>query len=210
MTQLVSKDKEPITPLLHIIRSLYDDCGVSTVLVVGSTGEYFGVADNIIVLDSYAVHDATEQAKTIIAASSSQSPMQKVPFVSTTRVRGAVGNSFAPMGKVKTVSKNSVSYGEVELDLRFVEQLATKSQTTAIANILQQLPVIAKNWTPMKELLEAIDRRIDEDGLENFTAGQCNGSMSRPRPYEIGAAINRLRRDNSVKQQTKSSEIGLV
>ena len=207
MTQLVSKDKEPITPLLHTIRSLYDDCGVSSVLVVGSTGEYFGVADNIIVMESYTVIDATEQAKKIIASASSQSPLQKVSFTPTTRTRGVVGDLFAPKGKVKTMSNHAVSYGAVELDLRFVEQLVAKSQTVAIANILQNLPVIAKPWKPLKDVLKEVNRRIDEEGLESFTQGQCNGGMSRPRSFEIAAAINRLRSDDSVSQTGAISKV---
>ena len=207
MTQLVKKEKEPITPLLHTVRSLYDDCGVSSVLVIGGTGEYFSVADNVIVLESYNVVDATEQAKKIIASGDSQSPLQKVPFIPTTRIRGIVVNSFAPCGKVKTISKDSVSYGGVELDLRCVEQLVTKAQTTAIANILQHLPAIAKDGESLKDVLEEIDRRIDEDGLESFTPGQCNGSMSRPRSYEVAAAMNRLRIDNSINQRAKPGEV---
>ncbi|KAL3917866.1 MAG: hypothetical protein SGILL_004512 [Bacillariaceae sp.] len=207
MTQLVSKANEPITPLLHTVRGLYDDCGVSSVLVIGGTGEYFGVADNVIVLESYTVVDATEKAKMIIASADSQASFTKVPFIPTTRTRGIAGDSFAPGGKVKTMSKDSVSYGGVELDLRCVEQLVTKSQTMAIANILQHLPVIAKDGKPLKDVLKEIDGRIDEDGLESFTHGQCNGSMSRPRSCEIAAAINRLRIDNSVIQRAKPGEV---
>jgi predicted ABC-class ATPase len=200
MTKLVSKEKDPITPLLHKVRSLYDDCGISSVLVIGGTGEYFAVADNIIVMDSYTVLDATEKAKTIIASSQSATPSHNVPFIPTTRIREISGSSFSPNGKVKTMSRDIVSYGTVELDLRCVEQLVAKSQTVAIANILQQIPNVAKGGMPLKDVLIEIDRRIDEEGLESLTLGQCNGNMSRPRSFETAAAINRLRVGSSIYQ----------
>ena len=65
MMQLVAADKEPITPFVRIVRSLYDDCQVSSVMVIGGTGDYFDVADNVLVMDSYMCLDATERAKTI-------------------------------------------------------------------------------------------------------------------------------------------------
>ena len=48
MQMLVAKDKEPITPFVDKVRQLYDDLGISTVLVMGGSGDYFKVADNVI------------------------------------------------------------------------------------------------------------------------------------------------------------------
>ena len=40
MQQLVSKDKEPITPFIDVARSLYKQKGISTILVAGSSGDF--------------------------------------------------------------------------------------------------------------------------------------------------------------------------
>ncbi|MEO1070616.1 MAG: ABC-ATPase domain-containing protein, partial [Cyanobacteria bacterium J06638_6] len=48
MQALIAKDKEPITPFIDQIRQLYDDYGVSTILVMGGSGDYFDVADTVI------------------------------------------------------------------------------------------------------------------------------------------------------------------
>ena len=62
MAQLVSDEKEPITPFIRKIRSLYQDLGVSTILVAGSSGDYLSVADTVLQMDCYRVCDVTEKA----------------------------------------------------------------------------------------------------------------------------------------------------
>ena len=52
MQQLVSKDKEPITPFIDVARSLYKQKGISTILVAGSSGDFFDIADLVIQMDN--------------------------------------------------------------------------------------------------------------------------------------------------------------
>lgn len=63
MARLVSDEKEPITPFIRKIRGIYDDLGVSTILVVGSSGDYLEVADTVLQMDCYATRDVTARAK---------------------------------------------------------------------------------------------------------------------------------------------------
>jgi predicted ABC-class ATPase len=65
MQALIAKDKEPITPFIDKIRQLYDDCGVSTILVMGGSGDYFDVADTVIAMTDYEPSEVTKQAKQI-------------------------------------------------------------------------------------------------------------------------------------------------
>lgn len=207
MMQLVAPDKEPITPFVRTVRSLYDDCGVSSILVIGGTGDYFDVADNVFVMDSYKCCDATEKAKLIVANSKSSSASmgntasQSVVFRRTKRKRAINGNTFSPNGKVKTLSECSISYGETELNLSCLEQVVSKAQTTAISHALQRLPQLVQQGQSIRDTLRRLDERIDKDGLDVLAPGQCNGSMARPRSYEIAGAINRLRRENIVTQE---------
>jgi predicted ABC-class ATPase len=205
MMQLVAEDKEPITPFVRTVRSLYDDCGVSSVLVIGGTGDYFDVADNVLVMDSYKCIDATEKAKKIVAEAKTASGLphiasNSVAFKRSVRTRIINGGTFAPNGKVKTMSQDSISYGETDIELGHLEQIVAKSQTIAIANALQRLPDLARKGMSLREVLREIDKRIDKDGLDCLAPGQCHGGMARPRKYEIGGAINRLRRENGIVQ----------
>ncbi len=65
MAQLVSDEKEPIRPFIRSIRSLYEDLGVSTILVVGSSGDYLAAADTVLQMDCYVAKDITARAKEI-------------------------------------------------------------------------------------------------------------------------------------------------
>ena len=40
MQELVAKDREPITPFVDRVRQLWEERGVSTVLVMGGSGDY--------------------------------------------------------------------------------------------------------------------------------------------------------------------------
>ena len=63
MQRVIHRDMEPITPFIERIRELYDDYGISTVIVAGSSGAYFHIADSIIQMDRYVPKDITEYAK---------------------------------------------------------------------------------------------------------------------------------------------------
>lgn len=68
MQQVVSKNKEPITPFLERARDLYEKAGISTILVIGSCGSYFYIADTVLQMDSYRALDITGQVADILKA----------------------------------------------------------------------------------------------------------------------------------------------
>lgn len=202
MMQLVAPEKEPITPFVSIVRSLYDEHGISTVLVVGGSGDFFEPADNILVLDCYKCNDMTQRAKEIVvhAQNSRQSLPAKKEF-HTARPRSLIGSKIAANGKVKVLSQERISYGESELDISFVEQVVGKSQSEAILNALQYLSTTQNHSNQtLKDSLLSLEKKLDSEGLSSLTPAQFNGAMSRVRTLEIGAAINRLRRPNSLVQ----------
>lgn len=204
MMLLVAPEKEPITPFVNVVRSLYDDRGISSIMVIGGVGDYFDVADNVIVMDCYKCLDMTEKAKQIVANAKDADTTHHSTSMSKAfkmiRSRSVVPNKFSANGKVKVLSKSTISYGETELDISYVEQVIAKSQATAISNALQTLPNLAKGSKSVTESLLEIESRIDKEGLDTLTAGQLNGGMSRPRLFEIGAAMNRLRLSKSIVQ----------
>lgn len=64
MQALVKKENEPITPFISKIRSLLAR-GVSSILVMGGSGDYFGVSDTVLRMDSYKALDVTAEALAI-------------------------------------------------------------------------------------------------------------------------------------------------
>lgn len=65
MQKVVSPDKEPITPFLSRARDLYEQAGISTILVAGSSGAFFHIADTVIQMDRYKPVDITKKAKAL-------------------------------------------------------------------------------------------------------------------------------------------------
>eukprot|EP00899_Mesostigma_viride_P024405 jgi/Mesvir1/5149/Mv15292-RA.2 len=59
--------KEPITPLIARVRQLYTQQGVSSVIVMGGSGDYFEVADQVILMDCYRPSDVTADARRIVS-----------------------------------------------------------------------------------------------------------------------------------------------
>ena len=65
MQELVARESEPITCFLDRVRQIYDELGVSTIIVVGGSGDYFDVADHVIMMDCYLPRDVTDRAAAI-------------------------------------------------------------------------------------------------------------------------------------------------
>lgn len=81
MQQIVSRDKEPITPFLERAKDLYSKAGISTVLVAGSSGAYFFIADTVVQMDCYKPLDITASVKAACAASESKPEIYAPGFV---------------------------------------------------------------------------------------------------------------------------------
>ena len=67
MQQVISREKEPITPFLERARGLYEQAGASTILVAGSSGAFFHIADRVIQMDCYRPVDITERVRGLCA-----------------------------------------------------------------------------------------------------------------------------------------------
>ena len=63
MQRVIHREMEPITPFIERIRELYEKQGISTVIVAGSSGAYFHIADTILQMDRYEPKDITGYAK---------------------------------------------------------------------------------------------------------------------------------------------------
>ncbi|MBM6838315.1 ABC-ATPase domain-containing protein, partial [Clostridium saudiense] len=65
MQKLVAKEKEPITPYIDVAKSLYNRLAISTILVAGSCGDFFDIADLVIQMDNYEPFEVTDKAKAL-------------------------------------------------------------------------------------------------------------------------------------------------
>ena len=75
MQRVIHRDMEPITPFIERMRDLYENQSISTILVAGSSGAYFQVADVVIQMDRYVPKEITALAK----EAASQYPALELP-----------------------------------------------------------------------------------------------------------------------------------
>jgi len=201
MQHLVPKDREPITPFVDKIRLMYSDLGVSSILVMGGSGDYFDVADVVLVLDNYMVRDMTVRAQTIAIEHRTRREIEGGERFGDLVSRCAIRRSLSPRSgqhevKIDVKGKTKILYGESEIDLSAQDQLVDYCQTRAAADAIyygasNYLKDLDSSLT-ISELIEKIDGDISEKGLD-ILSPFVRGDYARPRRFEIGAAINRLR-----------------
>ena len=211
MMQLVACEKEPITPYVRLIQSLKEQQDISTILVVGGTGDYFDVADHVLVMDSYRCVDATVRAKEIVAQHDAATNDTTAPAIFVPpRRRYPILPNMRCQGKIKVLARNIISYGDIEIDLSMTEQIISKYQANAIASIIQYLSTSARTNQQQRDLtlndvLDEMDAMFQTMGADAFHGiGSMNGAFLRPRKLDIGAAINRLRISNCIQQQQQN------
>lgn len=200
MQLLVSKEKEPITPFINRARQLYNKLGVSIIIVVGSSGDYFNVADNIIMMDEYIPRDVTQKGKAIVD-NSENNMINSLENLHMDSSRIVLKSSFPRTRKgvkIKTKGLNSILYNKTPIDLKYLEQLVDTSQTNCISVILEYIlkNLVNDNLT-ITEIVDRVYEIIMEKGLDELSSFSGHpGNLALPRKYEIIGALNRFRHLN--------------
>ena len=197
MQELVAKTREPITPFIDRARELFERHGTSTVMVVGGSGDYFDVADQVLLMDSYVVDDATIRAREIAEANPSKRKNESVLAFGPPKPRFPSEASFdSSRGrrevKIDTRGLRSLVFGSTAVDLSCVEQLVAVSQTRAIGNAIHRYAQHFASQGSLEQGLRRLEEELDEGGLDLLSSFKV-GNLARPRAYEIAAAINRMR-----------------
>lgn len=197
MQRVIHRDMEPITPFIERIRELYDDYGISTVIVAGSSGAYFHVADTIIQMDRYVPKDITAYAKKAAesypAVSGPEAPAKKPDFQRCPRA----GKGFRENDriKMKTMGREAVMINKETIDLRYVEQITDSEQVTALGYCMRYAQKhIMDGRKDLRQIVDELERVMEKGTLaalcENSSSISC---MAMPRRQEIFACFDRYR-----------------
>jgi len=198
MQELVSKDKEPITPFLDKVKQLYQDHGVSTVLVMGGSGDYFEVADRVIMMDTYAPKDLTSCVREIMNKSPTRRKAEGKESFGKVPTRIPQPESFDPQRgkrnvKIDAKGLKTIVYGRTAIDLSQVAQVVDESQTRAIGDLIHYCAThYFRGTTSLAEGMQRAMADVAEKGLDILTPFKM-GNYARPRLFELAAAINRMR-----------------
>lgn len=206
MQEVIAREKEPITPFLERARDLYKNAGISTILVAGSSGAFFHIADTVIQMDSYHPVDITDKVRELcgkyplnpvkapaFTMPESHHVMQKNTPVVRSHGRGA---GKPERLKIKVHGKDGFLLGTQDVDLRYIEQLIDTEQTAALGLLLKYaLEHLADGHRTIPEIIEYLQKQIEEKGLTAFSDSSylpCGYAV--PRVQEIYSCFNRYRR----------------
>ncbi len=197
MQQVIHRDMEPITPFIERMRDLYELRGVSTVLVAGSSGAYFQVADTVIQMDRYVPREITARAKEAAAQYPAlELPQERIHEPSfERRPRRNAGIVHKGRIKIKTMGKDGVQLNHETVDLRYVEQLADYEQLTCLGYLLKYMEEhMLDGKATVQETVEELARALEKKGFEAVCDGEyLPGNLALPRREEIFACVNRYR-----------------
>ena len=197
MQRVIRRDMEPITPFIERVRELYESYGVSTVLVAGSSGAYFHVADTVIQMDRYVPRDITALAK----AEAGNFPIRvdppkpAAPLCFDRRPQPSPSFSGGDRIKIKTLPREGVMVNKEVIDLRYVEQLVDSEQLTALGYcVVYALRNLLDGRRDLRRVADELEAAIDRGTLAAL-CGDRSGvpGLARPRRQEILACLNRCR-----------------
>ena len=197
MQRVIHRDMEPITPFIDRILELYQEYGISTVIVAGSSGAYFHIADTIIQMDRYEPKEITklakETAKDFPAMSGMEKPAEKPVFVRCPRQ----GRGFKPNDriKMKTMGKEMVQINRETIDLRYVEQLADAEQVSALGYCVRYAEKhLFQGKDTIQNVVDKLEEKICREGLSSLCESTASvANLALPRRQEIFACLNRYR-----------------
>lgn len=198
MQALIAKDREPITPFIDKVGQLYTDYGLSTVLVMGGSGDYFDVANTVIALEEFVPQDVTAQAQAIAAQYQTDRHREGGSHFGDLTPRIVQPHSIDPSKGRRSVNlkardTNQLQIGQEAIDLSAVEQLVEPGQVRAIAEAI----VYAQRYYmspdhPLFQVVDAVMADLTNHGLDALTDWPM-GDLVMFRGLELAAAINRLR-----------------
>lgn len=197
MQKVICREEEPITPFIERVRSMYDDLGVSSIIVAGSSGSFFGIADTIIQMKEYIPYDITERARE--AAASYPALKQQEHFPASDNMRAPKANQALkkdPRLKMKTMGTNEMLLAKDAIELRYLEQLVDPEQTNALAYALKYLELNRMNGSrTVPQLLDDIEVLTASKGLSAlYDKEYVRSGLAMPRRQEIAACLNRYRK----------------
>lgn len=217
MEAVVARDAEPITPFVERMRDLWERAGVSCVLVAGSSGAFFSVADTVIQMDRYEARDVTERVRSVCRELSVPETPRAGGFELPNgrreirldglepersrghgrgRGRGTAGEGGPARLKARSRGTDEIQVGRGMADMRLVEQLVDPEQAAAIAQMLKaaaERGLLSRGVTAPEAAGQLVKIAADQGWRDISDHGEAACGLALPRVPEIVAAINRWR-----------------
>ena len=197
MQSVISDKEEPITPFISRVNTLYEKEGISSIIVAGSSGAYFHVADHIIQMKEYIPYDITEKAKMAakdFPALHTDGLTWQAPAYSRCPKAGGNLTGYDRI-KMKVMGKDSIQINKTTIDLRYLEQISDTEQLSALAYLLTYATKhYFRQGRTLTEVVDLLEQQLEKKGLASLADGSyLPSNLARPRRQEIFACFNRCR-----------------
>lgn len=200
-------EKEPITPFTDRANELHKTHGVSTILVIGGSGEYLSVADKIYMMEDYLIHDVTDKSKNICNSYNVTTALPVSANWQQCRTLYSDRFSSYPEGggteKLEVSDMGFVIIGDEKIDVRGLHDIVSPRQLDTLGFMLRYLEVSNNDRKiDIEKKVNDLYVRIDEKGIDFLYSSfftTCERFLDLPRKQELMALINRMRKINMVK-----------
>ena len=167
-------------------------------IVAGSSGAYFHIADSIIQMDRYVPKDITvlakKEAENFPQISVPEQPAEKPTYDRVPRPDKAFrGNDRI---KMKTMGKEAVMINKEMIDLRYVEQIVDSEQVTALGYCMRYAQKHLMNGKKdLRQVIAEMEKVIEKESLDALCESRSSiACMAMPRAQEIFACFDRYRK----------------
>ena len=195
-------EKEPITPFTARVNELYKNQGVSTILVIGGSGEYLSVADKIYMMNDFRIYDVTDKAKTIC---SENNISQEIPQPTSWRQnRNLISNGFTSYPQDSGSEKLEISdlgfifIGDERIDIRGLHNIISRGQLNSLGFMLRYLETHNNDYEiDIVKKIDELYEVAEKEGLDTIFSSYfttCERFLDLPRKCELKAVINRMRK----------------
>lgn len=177
-------------PFLDNARMFYEKYGMSSIIVVGASGEYFRIADQVILVENFVVSEYTEyeQDKRISAPAFSPQPRRA---------------DFSHIGgiclarNVEIKDDSTIQFGNESVRVPEIVPHATRGQLDFIGSFIYYLTVIEQRQSgSMREAVMRLYKKMETGGLEMIHQTGFRGTsgvIEYVRPEDVLAVLYRLK-----------------
>jgi len=202
MKKIIKND--PIVPFTDRVRQIYKDTGISTVLIIGGSGEYLDLADNVYIMEEYRIYNyngkvsETKQNDAGFFAVTDKWPIQWRLDRTILKESMTTFKKDETDGRTRefvSVTEDEILVGVNKANISRLETVISAQQMTAIAFILRYL--FNKQKEPRCRLYEEIKNiyeKIIDGGFDEIYSSSfgIDFNMELPALHDILFTVSRM------------------
>lgn len=175
-------EREPIIPFTDRIKEISTQMGVSLILVIGGTSQYFGYADQVILMDHFKAADITEKVKKFEFVDTSKKTLAHWTYTKKLITKFDKG---ILLHSVCTKDRAAVFFDDYISELTNTGNPFSQAQL----NLLAKVAGMVLEMDDRGELKEDVDRILSQVGYrENFG----NGDFEQIRQVDVLMCLFRM------------------